>query len=152
MFPTVFMVRKGQWHDYENGKKKEYGEFVRKAREFTYARPAPPIYRNTTPKGGKPNKNDPRALVICLLLKVWLGKPYRDLVSFLSDSTYLWPLIGLKVLPGRMDLQRAMNRLTKNYLDSLNSFILEQGYYGKKARSADLSAPLIALASPSGGT
>jgi len=127
-----FMVRKGQWHDYKNGKKKEYGEFVRKAREFTYARPAPPIYRNTTPKGGKPNKNDPRALVICLLLKIWL--------------------IGLKVLPGRMDLQRAMNRLTKNYLDSLNSFILEQGYYGKKARSADLSAPLIALASPSGGT
>ena len=149
-----FMVRKGQWHDYENGKKKEYGEFVRKAREFTYARPAPPIYRNTTPKGGKPNKNDPRALVICLLLKVWLGKPYRDLVSFLSDSTYLWPLIGLKVLPGRMDLQRAMNRVTKDYLDSLNSFILEQGYYGEKARqrSADLSAPLIALASRSGGT
>ena len=149
-----FMVRKGQWHDYENGKKKEYGEFVRKAREFTYARPAPPIYRNTTPKGGKPNNNDPRALVICLLLKVWLGKPYRDLVSFLSDSTYLWPLIGLKVLPGRMDLQRAMNRLSREYLDSLNSFIVEQGYYGKKdaRQERSESAPLIALASQSGGT
>ncbi len=149
-----FMVRKGQWHDYENGKKKEYGEFVRKAREFTYARQAPPIYRNTTPKGGKPNKNDPRALVICLLLKIWLGKPYRDLVSFLSDSTYLWSIIGLRALPGRMDLQRAMNRLTGEYLASLNSFIVEQGYYGKKVkgRSEEESAPLIALASLSGGT
>jgi hypothetical protein len=25
------MAKKGQWHDYENGKKKEYGEFGRKA-------------------------------------------------------------------------------------------------------------------------
>ncbi len=96
-----FMVRKGQWHDYENGKKKEYGEFVRKARKFTRARPAPLIYYNTSPKGGKPNKNDARALVICLLLKIWLGKPYRDLVSFLADSTHLWPITGLEVLPGR---------------------------------------------------
>jgi len=145
------MVGKGQWHDYENGKKKEYGEFVRKAREFTYARPAPPIYYNTTKKGGKPNKNDPRALVICLLLKMWLGKPYRDLVSFLSDSTYLWPIIGLNLLPGRMDLQRAMNRLTREYLANLNSFMVERGYYGEKAGSEE-SAPLIALASRSGGT
>ncbi len=145
-----FMVRKGQWHDYENGKKKEYGEFVRKGREFAYARPPPSIYHNTTPRGGAPNKNDARAIVICLLLKMWLGKPYRDLVSFLSDNAYLWPAIGLTILPGRMDLQRGMNRLTREYLDSLNSFIVEQGYYGKKAGRGE-SAPLIALASRSGG-
>src|SRR6266700_7576989 len=147
------MVKKGQWHDYENGKKKEYGEFVRKGREFVYAQPAPSIYYNATSKGGAPNKNDARAIVICLLLKIWLGKPYRDLVSFLADSTYLWPVIGLKVLPGRMDLQRAMNRLTKEYLANLNSFMVEEGYYGKKEtgqRSAEESAPLIALASRSG--
>lgn len=146
------MVRKGQWHDYENGKKKEYGEFVRKAREFAYAQPVPTIYYNTTSKGGKPNKNDPRALVICLLLKIWLGKPYRDMVSFLSDSTYLWPIIGLKALPGRMDLQRAMNRLTKEYLSQLNSFIVEQGYYSKKGARQNESVPLIVLASRSGGS
>jgi hypothetical protein len=57
-----------------------------------------------------------------------------------------------------MDLQRAMNRLTRGYLDSLlNSFIVfEQGYYGKKdarlRRSVVVSAPLTALASRSGGT
>ncbi len=150
------MVKKGQWHDYENGKKKEYGEFVRKGREFVYTQPAPPIYYNATSKGGAPNKNDARAIVICLLLKIWLGKPYRDLVSFLADSTYLWPVVGLKVLPGRMDLQRAMNRLTREYLANLNSFMVEEGYYGKKEtrqqRSAEESAPLIALASRSGGT
>src|SRR2546426_6996826 len=98
------MVRKGQWHDYENGKKKEYGEFVRKAREFTYARPAPPIYRNTTPKGGKPNKNDPRALVICLLLKIWLGEADKDPRSFLSALTYPWVLLGIQSLSARMEL------------------------------------------------
>jgi len=57
-----------------------------------------------------------------------------------------------------MDLQRAMNRLTRGYLDSLlNSFIVvEQGYYGKKdarlRRSVVVSAPLTALASRPGGT
>jgi hypothetical protein len=141
------MVKKGQWHDYENGKKKEYGEFVRAAKEHVYAQPDPAIYRNNTPKGGKPNKNDARALVICLLLQLWLRKPYRDMVSFLSESEYLWPLIGLTVLPGRMDLQRAMNRLKKEYLASLNTFIVEQGYYGKKDARSVASVPLIARAS-----
>jgi hypothetical protein len=145
------MVKKGQWHDYENGKKKEYGEFVRKAREFVYAMEQP--WTPNPDNMGQPSKNDPGALVICLLLKIWLCKPYRDLVSFLSDNVYLWTIIGLKVLPGRMDLQRAMNRLTRDYLDSLNLFIVEQGYYGKKdARQESESAPLIALASRSGGT
>jgi hypothetical protein len=81
---------------------------------------------------GQPAKNDPRALVICLLLKSWLRLPYRNVVSFLDDSKYLWPIIGLKELPGRMDLQRAMIRLTKEYLTELNSFIVEEGYYRKK--------------------
>ena len=91
------------------------GEFVRKASEFVHAEPEPWRYNARGKRGGHPPNNDPRALVICLLLKIWLGKPYRDVVSFLSESTYLWPIIGLKVLPGRMDLQRAMNRLTKEY-------------------------------------
>jgi hypothetical protein len=145
------MVAKGEWSDYEKGKKKEYGEFVRKASEFVSAKPEPWRY-NAKGKGGHPPNNDPRALVICLLLKIWLGKPYRDTVSFLSESTHLWSVIGLKVLPGRMDLQRAMNRLTREYLDSLNSFIVEQGYYGKKEPRRSGSAPLTARASRSGGT
>ena len=137
------MVVKGGWGDYEEGKKKEYGEFVRKASEFVNAGPEPWRY-NANGKGGHPPNNAPRALLICLLLKIWLGKPYRDTVSFLSESTYLWPIIGLKVLPGRMDLQRAMNRLTKEYLTHLNSFIVDQGYYAKKdAGGVDGSVPLI---------
>ena len=124
------MVAKGEWSDYERGKKKEYGEFVRKARELVYAR-EPPWQANPDSRG-QPAKNDPRALVICLLLKTWLRLPYRNLVSFLLESTYLWPIIELKELPGRMDLQRAMNRLTKEYLSELNTFIVEEGYYSKK--------------------
>lgn len=139
------MVRKGQWHDYENGKKNEYGLFVRYAREFVYAKEEP---WTPNPNGmGAPVKNDPRTLVICLLLKLWLGKPYRDLVSFLADSRYLWPIIGLRTLPGRMDLQRAMNRLTREYLDSLNSFIVEQGYHRKKGVMILLASAAAAAAS-----
>jgi hypothetical protein len=127
------MVEKGRWYEYEEGKKREYGEFGRKAREFVYARPEPSIYHNGGPRGGKPSKNDARAIVICLLLQLWLRKPYRDMVSFLSESAYLWPVIGLTVLPGRMDLQRGMNRLSREYIDSLNSLIVEQGYYSQKS-------------------
>jgi hypothetical protein len=144
------MVRKGQWHDYENGKKKEYGEFVRYAKEFVYAKERP--WTPNPSNRGQPVKNDPRALVICLLLKMWLGKPYRDLVSFLADARYLWPVIGLRELPGRMDLQRAMNRLSRQYLDSLNSYIVEQAYLKKGAGVVVASAPLIAPASRPGGT
>ena len=140
------MVAKGEWSDYEKGKKKEYGEFVRKAGEFVYAKKDPWKY-NARGKGGRPPNNVPGALVTCLLLKIWLGKPYRDMVSFLSDSTYLWPIIGLKKLPGRMDLQRAMNRLTKEYLSELNTFIVEEGYYSKKESRKRESAPLTVLAS-----
>jgi len=111
------MVAKGQWSDYENGKKREYGEFMRRAREFVDAGETP--WEANPANRGQPAKNDPHASVICLLLKIWLGKPYRDLVSFLSDSTYLWHIIGLRVRPGRMDLQRAMSRLTKEYLAQL---------------------------------
>ena len=35
------MIAKGQWSDYENGKKREYGEFMRRAREFVDAGEAP---------------------------------------------------------------------------------------------------------------
>jgi len=124
------MVAKGDWGVYEKGKVQEYGEFVGKAGKFVYGREPPWI--SNPGRRGQPAKNDPRSLVICLTLKIWLGKPYRDLVSFLSGSRFLWSLIGLECLPGRMDLQRAMNRLTRGYLDDLNRFIIEEGYYSKK--------------------
>ncbi len=140
------MVERGQWSDYEKGKKKEYGEFVRKAREFIFARDPP--WRSNPDNMGQPAKNDPRALVICLLLKTWLRLPYRNLVSFLEDSNYLWPLIGLKKLPGRMDLQRAMNSLSRDYLSELNSFVVEGGYYRKKdvVMEKKIGAPVLLIA------
>jgi hypothetical protein len=143
------MVAKGEWSDYEKGKKKkEYGEFVRKASEFVHGRESP--WQANPNSMGQPVKNDPRALVICLLLKTWLRLPYRNIVSFLEDSTYLWPIIGLRELPGRMDLQRAMNRLTKEYLSELNSFIVEEGYYRKKEiREKKIGAPVLLIAQAS---
>ncbi len=140
---SSLMVAKGEWSDYERGKKKEYGEFVRKAREFVYARESP--WQPNPDNMGQPAKNDPRALVICLLLKTWLRLPFRDLVSFLENSSYLWPLIGLRKLPGRMDLQRAMNCLTKEYLSELNTFIVEEGYYRKKEAKKNC-APVLLIA------
>jgi hypothetical protein len=77
------VVVRGEWSDYEEGKKKEDGALVRRASEFVYAEPEPWRY-SASGKGGHPPNNDPGALVICLLLKTWLGKPYRDLVFFLA--------------------------------------------------------------------
>jgi len=47
-----------------------------------------------------------------------------------------------------------MNRLSRKYFDSLNSFIVEQGYYGKKDARQRRSeyAPLLVPVSRSGGT
>jgi hypothetical protein len=99
---------------------------------------------------GQPAKNDPRALVICLLLKSWLRLPYRNVVSFLDDSKYLWPIIGLKELLGRMDLlQRAMIRLTKEYLTELNSFIVEEEWYYRKKEAKKNGAPVLLIAQAS---
>jgi hypothetical protein len=87
---------------------------------------------------------------LCLLLKTWLRLPYRNVVSFLTESSYLWPIIGLKELTGRMDLQRAMIRLTKEYLSGLNTFIVEEGYYKKKReeegeKEEKIGAPVILI-------
>ncbi|MEM2856188.1 MAG: hypothetical protein QW416_03710 [Candidatus Nitrosocaldaceae archaeon] len=46
-------------------------------------------------KHWKPN-DDPRALLLCMLLKIWLKKSYRDTVSFIHGSKDLWNIIGLK--------------------------------------------------------
>ena len=86
---------------------------------------------------GQPAKNDPRSLIIWLLLKSWLRPPYRNLVSFLGESTYLWAIMGLKVLPGRMDLQGAMNRLTKEYLSELQHVHLGRRLLWEKRDSGE---------------
>src|SRR3972149_492613 len=99
------MVAKGEWSDYENGKKKEYGQFTRKAREFVYAMEPP--WQANPGSMGQSAKNDPRALVICLLLKIGFGKPYRDMLALLHYQTYFWPIIGLKTLCGRIDQKEA---------------------------------------------
>jgi len=94
------MVKNGQWNDYENGKKKELWR-IRQESEGVCIRKGTTT-RDTNPDNiVQPVKNDTSALVISPL-EIWLGKPYRDIVSFLADCTYLWPIIGLKVIPGRM--------------------------------------------------
>jgi Mg-chelatase subunit ChlD len=44
-----------------------------------------------------------------------------------------------------MDLQRAMNRLTKEHLSELNSFIVEEGYYRKKEEKKKNGAPVLLI-------
>jgi hypothetical protein len=99
--------------------------FTQRAREFVYANELP--WEANPNRMGQPSKNHPRALVICLLLKAQLGESNRGLVLFLSGNKYLWPAIGLKKLPGRMDLQRAMSRLSDEYLMKMNSFVISDG-------------------------
>lgn len=128
----MVMVLRGEWSDYERGRLDEYGEMLRIASKMVWSNDPPWKYHEHGV--GKKPKNDPRALVLCLLLKIWLKKSYRDTVSFINASKDLWDMIGLKNAPKRMDLQRAMNRLDKNYLENINRKIVDA--YRKKGRRA----------------
>ena len=111
------------WSVYEKGRLNEYEGFIRHARNAVYS--APPPWREEHEHAGHPFEHDARSLVICLLLKMWLGKAFRDVVSFLKGNEHLWPFIGITSLPSRSTLQRAMNRLSKEYLGELNRMVVE---------------------------
>ena len=128
----MLMVLKGEWSDYEKARLNEYGEMLKIASKMVWSN-EPPWKYHEHGRGRKP-KNDSRALILCLLLKVWLKKSYRDAVSFINASGDLWHTIGLKNAPKRMDLQRAMNMLDTNYLESLNRKIVD-AYHKKGIRA-----------------
>lgn len=118
------MVAKGEWRRYEKGRVVEYEGLLKVASSVVWGM-KPPWSSEEHRKGGRPFRHDGRALILCLLLKVWLKKSYRDLVSFLNGSRHLWSTIGLNELPGRMALQRAMRRLERGWLEGLNRRIVE---------------------------
>lgn len=118
------MVARGGWSGYEKGRVVEYEGLLKEASAIVW-RMKPPWSNEKHRKGGRPFEHDARALILCLLLKVWLKRSYRDLVSFLNGSRHLWSTIGLKELPGRMALQRGMRRLDRAWLDSLNRRVVE---------------------------
>lgn len=126
----MLMVLRGEWSDYERARLGEYGEMLKIASRMVWSEEPPWKYHEYGP--GKKPKNDSRALILCLLLMIWLKKSYRDTVSFIAASKELWDTIGLRKPPKRMDLQRAMNRLDRNYLESLNRKIVDA--YRKKGR------------------
>ena len=125
------MVAKGEWSGYEKGRVVEYEGLLKEASAIVW-RMKPPWSNDVHRKGGRPFGHDARALILCLLLKVWLKRSYRDLVSFLNGSRHLWSIIGLNGLPGRMALQRAMRRVDRAWLDSLNRRVVERHDSGSK--------------------
>ena len=52
------------------------------------------------------------------------------MASFIKGNEHLWELIGITSFPSRSTLQRAMNGLSKEYLEELNRMVVEP--YGKK--------------------
>jgi hypothetical protein len=116
------------WSVYEKGRLNEYEGFIKHARSAVYTMPPP--WREEHEHAGRPFEHNARALVVCLLLKMWLGKAFRDLTSFLKGNEQLWVLIGITSLPSRSTLQRAMNRLSEEYLEELNRRVVEP--YRKK--------------------
>jgi hypothetical protein len=125
------MVLRGEWGDYEKARLNEYSEMLKIASKVVWSK-EPPWRYHEYGCGRKPS-NDPRAVVLCLLLKIWLKKSYRDTVSFIDASEDLWDIIGLRKAPRRMDLQRAMNRLDRNYLENLNRKIVAYNKKGIRA-------------------
>lgn len=116
------------WSIYENGRLAEYEGFIKHARNAIHSMPPP--WKEKHEHAGHPFEHSARALIICLLLKMWLGKAFRDVVSFLKGNQHLWEFIGITSLPSRSTLQRAMNRLSNEYLEELNRTVVEP--YRKK--------------------
>jgi Transposase domain (DUF772) len=62
---------------------------------------------------------DPRAIVVCLLIRAVFGLSYRSTYSFLASSREYREVCGIKHLPGYNTVQEHCRDIPEKYLDEL---------------------------------
>ncbi len=62
---------------------------------------------------------DPRAVVVCLLIRAIFGYSYRDAYSFLKSSSDYRRICGIKHLPGYNTVQEHCKEVPEKYLDGI---------------------------------
>ena len=103
------------WKGYERYRRDEVDLFLAKAQSLIESNPAP----WTPQKLGQP-PHPPKAMVILLLLKTWLGMDYRSISAYLRAFPEQRIKLGLKKTPSHTSIRNHMLRLPETYLRRLN--------------------------------
>lgn len=124
------------WAWYENSRKDEARRFARKLKELVFA--LPPLWTPRKKKGG-PGKpyQDPRGLAFLAVMQEYTSETDRNYEGWVKANPWLVELAGLDYPPSRRSVQRYRSRMTKEWLDELNTSILKVlGSSGRYAADA----------------
>ena len=104
------------WKGYERYRRDEVNLFLAKAKSLVESNPPP-----WTPKRRGRPPHQPKAMVILLLLKTWLGMDYRSISAYLRAFPEQRRKIGLAKTPSHTTIRNHMLRLPEAYLRRLNA-------------------------------
>ena len=124
------------WRGYERYRRDEVKLFLNKAKSLVESNPAP----WTPGKMGQP-PYPPKAMVILLLLKTWLGMDYRSISAYLRALPEERRKIGLSRAPSHTAIRHHMLRLPEAYLRRLNTQLTKPYQKGGWPLTAQASEP-----------
>jgi len=124
------------WKGYERYRRDEVNLFLAKAKNLVEANPAP----WTPGKIGQP-PYPPKAMVILLLLKMWLGMDYRSISAYLRAFPEQRVKIGLAKTPSHTSIRNHMLRIPEAYLRKLNTQLTKPYQKGVSQLTAQASEP-----------
>jgi hypothetical protein len=124
------------WKGYERYRRDEVNLYLTKAKNLVESNPTP----WTPGKMGQP-PYPPKAMVILLLLKTWLGMDYRSISAYLRALPEERRKIGLKRAPSHTSIRNHMLRLPEPYLRKLNSQLTKPYQKGGLPQTAQASEP-----------
>jgi len=124
------------WKGYERYRRDEVNLFLNKAKNLVESNPAP----WNPQKIGQP-PYPPKAMVILLLLKTWLGMDYRSISAYLRALPDQRIKIGLSRVPSHTTIRNHMLRLPETYLRRLNAQLTKPYQKGGWPQIAQASEP-----------
>ena len=124
------------WKGYERYRRNEVNLILAKAKNLVETNPAP----WTPEKKGQP-PYPPKAMVILLLLKSWLGMDYRSISAYLRAFPEQRVKIGLDGTPSHTAIRNHMLRLPEAYLRKLNTQLTKPYQKGGSQLTVQASAP-----------
>jgi len=124
------------WKGYERYRRDEVNLFLAKAKSLVESNPPPWMPK----KRGRP-PHPPKAMVILLLLKTWLGMDYRSISAYLRAFPEQRRKIGLDETPSHTAIRNHMLRLPEAYLRRLNAQLTKPYQKGGSQQTVQASAP-----------
>ncbi len=119
------------WKGYERYRRDEVNLFLAKAKSLIESNPPPWMPK----KRGRP-PHLPKAMVILLLLKTWLGMDYRSISAYLRAFPEQRAKIGLEEAPSHTAIRNHMLRLPEAYLRRLNAQLTKPYQKGGSQQTA----------------